>query len=56
MQEAHDFTERIEEAVRGALPGAEVTVHIEPIEAESAWHDSELLEVEKQAGGEAAPK
>ncbi|MBI1833184.1 MAG: cation transporter [Planctomycetes bacterium] len=48
VQEAHDFTERIEDAVRTALPGAEVTVHIEPIEAESAWHDSELLEIEKR--------
>jgi cation diffusion facilitator family transporter len=50
VKEAHDFTERIEEAVRQALPGAEVTVHIEPVEAESAWHDSELLAVEKPAG------
>src|ERR1043166_2645849 len=47
VQEAHDFTEQIEEAVRQALPGAEVTVHIEPIESEAAWHDSELLGVEK---------
>ena len=50
VKEAHDFTEQIEEAVRKALPGAEVTVHIEPVEAESAWHDSELLAVEKKAG------
>ncbi|MBM3994595.1 MAG: cation transporter [Planctomycetes bacterium] len=61
VQEAHDFTERIEDAVRKALPGAEVTVHIEPIEAESAWHDSALLEIEQQSlpvdhGGPAAPK
>src|SRR5260370_1059209 len=48
VKEAHDFTERVEEAVRKALPGAEVTVHIEPIEAESAWKDSELLQVENQ--------
>ena len=48
VQEAHDLTERVEEAVRAALPGAEVTVHIEPIEAESAWKDSALLELEKQ--------
>ena len=47
VKEAHDFTERVEEAVRAALPGAEVTVHIEPIEAESAWRDSELLNVEE---------
>lgn len=46
VKEAHDFGERIEEAVRSALPGAEVTVHIEPIEAESSWKDSELLSVE----------
>lgn len=61
VQESHDFTERIEDAVRKALPGAEVTVHIEPIEAESAWHDSALLEIEQQSlpvdhGGPAAPK
>jgi hypothetical protein len=33
-----------------------VAVHIEPIEAEAAWHDSELLKLEKQPGGEAQPK
>jgi cation diffusion facilitator family transporter len=49
VQEAHDFTERIEEAVRSALPGAEVTVHIEPREAESAWTDSDLLTLEPPA-------
>lgn len=49
VQEAHDFTERVEEAVRAALPGAEVSVHIEPIEAEVSWHDSELLPLEKKA-------
>jgi cation diffusion facilitator family transporter len=48
VQEAHDFTERVEAAVREALPGSEVTVHIEPIEAEASWRDSELLQVEQQ--------
>lgn len=47
VKKAHDFTELVEEAVRRALPGAEVTVHIEPIEAESAWHDSALLAIEQ---------
>jgi cation diffusion facilitator family transporter len=46
VRQAHDFSERIEEAVCRALPGAEVTVHIEPIEAESAWKDSDLLPLE----------
>jgi cation diffusion facilitator family transporter len=56
VQEAHDFTERVEAAVEVALPGAEVAVHIEPIEAESAWNDSELLEWEKQGGSEPQTK
>lgn len=43
VQKAHDLTERVEEAVRLALPGLEVTVHIEPVEERAAWHDSELL-------------
>jgi cation diffusion facilitator family transporter len=47
VQEAHDLTERVEAAVREALPGAEVTVHIEPIEAEASWTDSALLKVEQ---------
>jgi cation diffusion facilitator family transporter len=55
VKDAHDFTERVEEAVRNALPGAEVTVHIEPIEAESAWKDSELLSVEKPSEPQAKP-
>ncbi len=46
VKEAHDFTETVEAAVRAALPGAEVTVHIEPIEEEVAWKDSDLLSVE----------
>ncbi len=50
VQEAHDLTERVEAAVRNALPGAEVTVHIEPIEAEASWTDSELLQVEGEPG------
>lgn len=47
VQQAHELSERVEEAVRAALPHAEVTVHIEPIEAESAWHDSALLQIEE---------
>jgi cation diffusion facilitator family transporter len=46
VKEAHDFTEKVEDTIRQALPGAEVTVHIEPIESEAAWRDSELLNVE----------
>ena len=48
VREAHEFTERVEAAVRAALPGAEVTVHIEPIEADVSWHDSALIEIEAE--------
>src|SRR5262249_30136766 len=47
VQRAHEITGQVEEAVRGALPGTEVTVHIEPIEEPSSWQDSELLSVER---------
>ena len=47
VRRAHDLTEKVEEAVRAALPGVEVTVHIEPIEEPAAWSDSELLALER---------
>lgn len=47
VQEAHAVTGRIEDAVKAALPGIEVTVHIEPIEEQSAYNDSALLPVER---------
>jgi cation diffusion facilitator family transporter len=50
---AHDLVDEIEEAMRAALGNLEVQIHLEPIEASSAWHDSELLNLEKSAGSEA---
>jgi cation diffusion facilitator family transporter len=44
---AHEVTARIEEAVRSALPGIEVTVHVEPIEDRAAWEDSVLVPLEQ---------
>jgi cation diffusion facilitator family transporter len=55
VQKAHDLTECIECAVRGALPGAEITVHIEPIEAQESWTDSALLQVEGEQSGIHSP-
>jgi len=49
VRQAHDLGERVEQAVRQALPGVEVTIHVEPIEAASSWADSELLAVEQAA-------
>jgi cation diffusion facilitator family transporter len=50
VQRAHDLTGKIENAIRAALPGIEVTIHIEPIEEKAAWEDSELLPIEKAQG------
>lgn len=49
VQQAHALTGRIEDAVRAALPGIEVTVHVEPIEERSAWEDSALVPIERAA-------
>jgi cation diffusion facilitator family transporter len=51
VQRAHDLTGKVEEAIRAALPGIEVTVHIEPIEEPAAWEDSALLPIEQAREG-----
>jgi cation diffusion facilitator family transporter len=55
VAEAHALTGRIEAAVREALPGLEVTVHIEPIEERAAWEDSALLPLEQAAQRQRPP-
>jgi cation diffusion facilitator family transporter len=49
VRRAHELTAGVEGAVRAALPGIEVTVHIEPIEDQAAWDDSELVPLEQAA-------
>ena len=34
LLEAHDLTERLEDAIRAELPNAEITLHTEPYRAE----------------------
>src|SRR5262249_35692622 len=48
VREAHEVANRIEQAVRLALPGLAVTVHVEPIEEEASWRDSAMLQVEAE--------
>ncbi len=43
---AHELADHIEEALRAVLDNLEVQIHLEPVEASSAWQDSELLKVE----------
>jgi cation diffusion facilitator family transporter len=49
VRRAHELTKRLEDAIGSALPGIEVTVHVEPIEDRAAWEDSELLPLEQAA-------
>lgn len=49
VRQAHDVTGQVEAAVRAALPGMEVTVHIEPIEDRQAYEDSALVLLEEAA-------
>ncbi len=54
VREAHALTGRVEDAVRAALPGLEVTVHVEPVEEPAAYADSEMLAVEQKRKEEEA--
>jgi cation diffusion facilitator family transporter len=54
VRQAHELTVRIEDAVRAALPGSEVTVHVEPIEERASWEDSALVALEQAARREQA--
>jgi cation diffusion facilitator family transporter len=47
VRDAHEVANRIEDAVRQALPGIEVAIHIEPIEERAAWEDSALVAIEQ---------
>lgn len=49
VAQAHAVGSRIEDAIRAALPGIEVQVHIEPIEERESYTDSELLPIERAA-------
>jgi cation diffusion facilitator family transporter len=56
VQQAHELTGRIEDAVRATRPGLEVSVHIEPIEERAAWTDSALVPLEQAARNDLPPK
>jgi len=51
VEDAHRQAVRLEDAIRAAVPGAEVVVHIEPIDEPASWQDSDLLAVEGLSGG-----
>lgn len=46
VRDAHDLAERVESALRTAVPRVEVTIHIEPIEEKASWEDHALRGIE----------
>jgi cation diffusion facilitator family transporter len=48
VQQAHDWGESIESALSESIEHLEVTIHIEPIEAEASFHDNELIGIEPE--------
>lgn len=49
VQDAHDVTHRIEDAVESVYPRTETTVHVEPIEEQASWEDSDLVQIEQHS-------
>jgi cation diffusion facilitator family transporter len=49
VRDAHDAGMIVEAALHQALPGLEVTIHIEPIEDRASWEDNALKDIEPPA-------
>jgi cation diffusion facilitator family transporter len=46
VRDAHDLGLKVEDSLHNALPGVEVTIHIEPIEDQKSWEDHALRGIE----------
>jgi len=46
VRDGHDLGIKVEQAIQAALPGIEVTIHIEPIEDRASWEDNTLKGIE----------
>ena len=46
VHDAHALAERVEAALRAAVPRVAVTIHIEPIEERASWEDNALRGIE----------
>lgn len=53
--DAHSFADELERKIETALPNSDVTIHIEPIEAEASWQDNRLAGVETPDAPKPAP-
>jgi divalent metal cation (Fe/Co/Zn/Cd) transporter len=42
VQKAHTLVEQVEKDIRGEVPHATITSHIEPVEDPAAWNDEGL--------------
>ena len=56
VREAHELAHRVEDILRGTMPGMTVTIHVEPIDEPSSWEAVELARLgEPSAPAEAKP-
>jgi cation diffusion facilitator family transporter len=51
VREGHELAERVENALRTAMPRVAVTIHIEPIEEKASWEDNALRGIEPPSLG-----
>ncbi len=50
VRDAHALAHRVEDRVRAAVPGLEITIHVEPIEDAASWEAAELARLGEPAG------
>lgn len=56
VRDAHELAHRVEDILRGTMPGMNVTIHVEPIDEPSSWEAAELARLgEPSAPAEAPP-
>ncbi|HUR54046.1 MAG TPA: cation transporter dimerization domain-containing protein, partial [Gemmataceae bacterium] len=49
VRAAHDLTNDVEAALAAAIPGLEVTTHIEPVDEEGSWDQDYLRQIGERA-------
>lgn len=55
VRDGHDLADRVEAALRAAVPGVEVTIHIEPIEELASFADNTLKGIEPPGNADVTP-
>jgi divalent metal cation (Fe/Co/Zn/Cd) transporter len=51
VRAAHQVAHAVEAALVAALPGLEVTIHVEPVDEEESWESEEMQKLGEQVPG-----